>query len=292
MEPKAKIIAHSVGITGVEMITFELEYHRMIHSEFMTHRMLSKNASSSRAIPVKKAMQHVIDHPAMPVYFGKNQSGMQANEELTEQQVSEVKEIWLDMMNSCAEGVEKLIDLKLHKQLSNRPLEAWSSIKVVCSATEWDNFFWLRLHKAAQPEIVALANEMKIALDASKSTELVHGQWHLPYVNNEIVNGKQVCYNEKGDVITIEQARILSASCCAQVSYRKLDDSQEKAESIYKKLIESDRVHASPVEHQATPIPRFEDHPGITHICRDGSKWSGNLREWIQFRKLIPNESK
>ena len=98
--------------------------------------------------------------------------------------------------------------------------------------------------------------------------------------------------HEKGDVITIEQARILSASCCAQVSYRKLDDSQEKAESIYKKLIESDRVHASPVEHQATPIPRFEDHPGITHICRDGSKWSGNLREWIQFRKLIPNESK
>src|SRR4051812_11787989 len=79
---KAEIIADSLNPSGSRLTTFILEYPRFVHAELMTHRMFSKNAASSRAIPIEKMIQQVIDNPAMPVWWGKNQSGMQAKEEL------------------------------------------------------------------------------------------------------------------------------------------------------------------------------------------------------------------
>jgi thymidylate synthase ThyX len=80
----AKIIADSISESeyGDRITTFELEYPRFIHGELMTHRLFSRNAASSRAIPINKMMDQVLTAPAMPVEWGLNKSGMQAEEML------------------------------------------------------------------------------------------------------------------------------------------------------------------------------------------------------------------
>ena len=73
----AKIIADSISEKGKRITTFELEYPRIIHSELMTHRVFSRNAMSSRAVPVGKMLQQIVENPAMPVRFGVNKRGME-----------------------------------------------------------------------------------------------------------------------------------------------------------------------------------------------------------------------
>lgn len=265
MSSKVKIIADSISTAGKRITTFELEYERFIHSEFMTHRMLSKNAASSRAIPVATMIKQVIDNPAMPVYWGKNQSGMSAKEELSYIEKTSARLSWLSARDAAVKHVEQLVSLNLHKQIANRILEPWAHIKVVATATEWDNFFHLRRHPAAQPEIQALANAMWDAYSTNIPEFLYSGEYHLPYLSNE----------EK-DQNTLEDCIKLSASLCAQVSYRKSDESIEKAKLIYDRLVGQTPKHASPFEHQATPAML-------------ASEKSGNFNGWIQYRQQLTN---
>jgi hypothetical protein len=261
----AKIIADSVSPVGKRITTFEIEYPRFIHSEFMTHRMLSKNAASSRAIPVTETIKQVQRNPATPVHWGKNQSGMSAKEELSGAALYNVKQIWLEARDSAIEHVKELIEQGLHKQIANRILEPWVHIKVVVTATEWDNFFHLRNHPDAQPEIHALAEVMWDVYSTNTPTEIGYDDYHLPYITRE----DRMKYS-------LEDCIKLSASLCAQVSYRKSDESLEKALMIYDRLVTSTPVHASPFEHQATPsiIP---DKP------------SANFRGWYQYRQRLPH---
>ena len=300
MNPKdkitAKIIADSISPEKVRMTTMEIEYPRFILAELNTHRMLSKNSASSRAIPVKAMHEHILNAPAEPVYWGKNRAGMQAKEELAEPDLADAKNIWQRAMQDAIHWSGGLASkLQLHKQIANRITEPWMTMKTVISGTEWRNFWWLRCHADAQPEIHVLAMKMRDAYLASTPKALYAGEWHVPYVRTDrrLVDGSLCYYDNNGDDLTAEQARIISASCCAQVSYRKNDDSFEKAEKIYQQLIGSQPCHASPVEHQATPMQRpdcFADL-GTTHLDRASQAWSGNLRGWIQFRKLIQGEA-
>lgn len=298
MTISAKIIADSLSPEGVRITTYELEYPRFIHAEFMTHRQFSRNAASSRAIPIKKQIELIEENPAMPNHWGKHQPGMQADEEC-EAPVEvcdgvDVYEIsrenaWLQSRDYAAEMAENFADAGYHKQIVNRILEPFSHIKVVCTATEYDNFFWLRYHKDAQPEIKELAKCMWEALEESIPEDLAPGDWHLPYYGKGYLKFENHDRWER----QLEDALMISASCCAQVSYRKTDDSPEKAKRIYDALVTSKPVHASPFEHQATPI--FENAGkvkwpnGTTHVCSDGHFWSGNFRGWIQHRQQIPD---
>lgn len=292
----ARIIADSVSPEGIRMTTMEIEYPRFILAELNTHRMLSKNSASSRAIPVKAMHEQITAQPAGPVYWGKNQAGMQAKEEIAGNDLADAKFIWKRAMQDALHWASTLSNrVGLHKQIANRVTEPWMTMKTVVSGTEWANFFWLRDHQDAQPEIAELAQKMRAAYNSSTPQPLEPGEWHVPYVNTSRspYTGLICYYDNAGDELTAEQARIISASCCAQVSYRKNDDTLEKAEKIFHQLIESEPAHASPVEHQATPMRRphsFADL-GTTHIDRSDQAWSGNLRGWIQHRKLIPNEA-
>jgi hypothetical protein len=291
----AKIIADSISPEHVRMTTMEIEYPRFILAELNTHRMLSKNSASSRAIPVKAMHEHILSSPAEPVYWGKNQAGMQAKEELTGTDYTDAKFIWQRAMQDALHWSGGLANrLQLHKQIANRITEPWMTMKTVISGTEWRNFWWLRCHADAQPEIHELAIKMRDEYIKSTPVRLVPGEWHVPYVNTYRDDRGGLQYLDSNDTnISTEEARIISASCCAQVSYRKNDDSFEKAEKIFNQLIQSQPCHASPVEHQATPMQRpdcFADL-GTTHIDRAGQAWSGNLKGWIQHRKLIQGEA-
>lgn len=297
----ARVLADSISADGTRMTTFEIEYPRFILAELNTHRMLSKNSASSRAIPVAAMHDHIRQNTAGPVYWGKNQAGMKAKECLDVEDTVEALMLWEQARDAALDCAKQLADLNLHKQITNRVTEPWMIMKTVISGTEWKNFFWLRAHADAQPEIHELANKMFDAYTKSTPQLLNPGEWHVPYVRTDrsIVDGSLYYYDNTGDDLSAEEARVISSSCCAQVSYRKNDDSYEKALKIYRQLIESQPCHASPVEHQATPMNidsmcRFEPETweaGVTHVSANSDLWSGNLRGWIQFRKMIPGEA-
>jgi thymidylate synthase ThyX len=271
----AKIIADSYSDNGQRLTTFELEYPRFIHSEVNTHRMLSRNAASSRAIPIKTMLGLVWNNPASPIHWGRNRSGMQANEELTGFKLWVTKKLW-NLSGKVACGFAYAMHLAgCHKQVVNRIVEPWSHIKVVVSATEWDNFFHLRNHSDAQPEIHELARQMWDLYKTNTPKQLEEGEWHLPYLDGYNILPKDVLPSKPNDIY-LEDAKKLSASLCAQVSYRKSDESIEKAIRIYDRLVTSEPIHASPFEHQATP-------------AKSNIVISGNFRGWIQFRSTIPN---
>lgn len=297
MTVQAKIIADSINERGIRVTTFELEYPRIIHSELMTHRVFSRNSASSRAIPVNTMLDLIEINPAMPSHWGKNQPGMQAKEELGELEKESVKQLWL---NACKEAVAHarvMNDIGAHKQVINRITEPYQHMKVVLTATDYANWFWLRDHIDADPTIAELASKMLFEFNKSKPAELRVGQWHLPYVQCSYdEDGSQRYWTDNEAEITIEQALMISVSSCAQVSYRKTDDSLAKAEVIFKRLIESKPTHASPTEHQCVVFNCFQNNQdwpqGITHVDRNGIYWSGNLRDWAQYRQFIPDNVK
>ena len=298
----AKVIADSIGPTGIRVTTMEIEYPRFILAELNTHRLLSKNSASSRAIPVAKMHEQISTNPATPVYWGKNQPGMSASEELQGDELGMAKYYWNGAKEAALRFAKALSDIGLHKQVANRPAEPFQLMKTVITGTEWSNFYYLRNHYQAQPEIQALAAAMYKAHTESKPKQLEPGEWHLPYVwASRDIMGTLYYRDNSGNELSLEDAKVISVSCCAQVSYRKNDDSLEKAQNIFDKLINSKPAHSSPTEHQATPMPlRYlgrEDTgrkywpKGISHQCQDGSYWSGNLQGWVQYRKTLDGEA-
>jgi hypothetical protein len=293
------------SITNKVLWTLEIEYPRFILAELAQHCMLEKNSSSSRAIPIKTQQALIETNPAIPVHWGKNQAGMQAETELDELQQEGAKGVWLAAMQTALAHSTVLADIGLHKQITNRITEPWQRMKTVISGTEWANFFNLRLHPAAQPEIYELARAMQAAMLAVEPDVVHPDEWHVPYVERRLSEGTYK-YFSAGKQLTAQQARIVSASCCAQTSFRKSDQSLEKAEDVFKKLnigSSTEPAHASPCTHQATPIDyqtiaeqelEFHQVKGISHLTFDGERyrlWSGKFQDFIQYRKLIPNEA-
>lgn len=261
----AKVIAHSIAASsGKEVVTFELEYPRYIHAELMTHRMFSRNAASSRAIPIEKMVDQVHDNTVMPIWTW-NKAGMQGDIVLNGGMIHNMNQVWLEGAKAAIKTAEDLYKLGVHKQNANRVLEPYQHIKTVVTATEWDNWFNLRAHEDAQPEIQALAKEMYAQLRTSEPVTLEDDEWHTPYVG----------LDETFD--SPDTACKISASCCAQVSYRLLDTSEEKALSIYDKLVNSRPIHASPFEHQCRPLS-------------DGEEQRGNLIGFRQLRQDIEDD--
>ncbi len=291
----AKVIKYSKGPTPYHppILTIEARYPRFIHSELMTHRVFSRNAASSRAIKTEKLIQSVLDDPAMPTFWGANQAGMQAAVECNEliytgnwsdghnsDKVS--REIaWLKGRDNAVELAQAFNKAGYHKQIVNRILEPWAHITVCITSTSWANFFALRDHPAAQPEIQVLARAIHEAKEAATLEQLDYHQWHLPYVTNE----------EK-DALKVKDQIKLSVARCASTSYKTVDGQEmtiEKAISLNDKLLASEPLHASPAEHQAYP-DRYDD------IDWNGVKnWvnprkHGNFTGYIQYRKTLENE--
>lgn len=299
MTVQARVIADSINKRGTRITTFELEYPRIIHSELLTHRVFSRNAASSRAIPVNTMLDLIEANPAMPSHWGKNQPGMQAQEELGELEKESVKQLWLSACKSAVSHARVMNDIKAHKQVINRITEPYQHMKVVLTGTDFANWFWLRDHTEADPTIAELAGKMLVSYNQSKPELLLDGQWHLPYVATTYVNGNQRYFEsfDSNKEITLEEALMISSSSAAQVSYRKTDGSLEKAQMVYDRLVNSTPVHASPFEHCAMCFDEAVDFygdwiDGITHVNREGVYFSGNLRDFIQYRQLLPNNVK
>ena len=261
----AKVVAKSVYDGGPELTTLELRYHRFIHSEFMTHRMFSRNASSNRAIPTRKLVAQVREDPAIPIKWGRNQRGMQAREDLDVGAADGARNVWVAAARAAADRAESMAGLQVHKQIVNRVLEPFQFITVVVTATEWDNFFKLRLHEDAQPEIYELACVMKEAMDSAEADEVeMSTGWHLPYVDVSSLG------------YDLPTARRCSVARLARVSYLNHDATEPNIDvdvAFHDRLLNDG--HMSPFEHVATPVG--VPNPGFYR----------NLRGWVPYRLFV-----
>jgi len=225
--------------------TFVLEYPRFVHAEFMTHRVFSRNAASSRAIPVSTFINRVDKFPAEPVHWGKNQKGMQAKQELDDQTKLQAKTIWYEARTDAIKSARKMQELGVHKQIVNRLLEPWLNIQVVITATEFDNFFQLRAHPDAQPEIAELAYKMQTAMDASIPKVLNLTEWHIPFIR------------EEEEDLPVETKLKISTARCARTSYYYHDGKKSTVKQdveLHDRLVGSKPIHASPTEHQGQAV--------------------------------------
>lgn len=272
MPYSVKILADSLAPCNKRLTTFELTYPRFVHSELLTHRLFSRNSSSSRAIPNEKLIEMIKKDPAMPVFWGKNQPGMQSKEEFSFADLYQVKAQWLEARDKMLEYSEKLANTGLHKQLCNRIIEPWMFITVIVSATEYSNWFGLRCHKDAQPELKFIADEMKKQYDSNDPIPLKPYEWHMPLIYMEDWDTVE----DEGKINAIEILKKVSVGRCARVSYLTHDGKRDLAKDIdlHDKLSKSG--HWSPFEHVAMALNVPEKH--------------GNFIGWYQYRKMFPNE--
>lgn len=305
MKSEVKLILASEH-KGTPIYTFQLRYWRAIHGEVMTHRVFSRNASSSRAIPIEKMIDTVLQDTAGPESWGTNQKGMQAGAPCNAEieipmffeaplrhflsEMGQREEHWVRAMTNntyamsretawkfaawlSTEMSRSFAEAGYHKQIANRITEPYQYINVVVTATDWDNFFALRCHPDAMPEFQSLATEIRQQMQAAKCNQLQEGEWHIPYLNPE------------DQTLSLKEKLAISVSRCASVSYKTVDGqpmTAERAIALYDKLAGADPIHASPLEHQAMASNSFEPDEEIR-------LYSNLSFPWQQYRKFIEN---
>lgn len=324
----AKVLAHSISPAGVEILTFEVSYPRIILAELNTHSMICKNSSSSRAIPFEKMAASLTGRP---VRFGANQAGMQDKgddyaapvvfEDCHDGMTPEYA--WEQASLHAKEFSKAFYNAGYHKQVYNRLTEPFQMMKTVLTATEYANFYWLRNHEAADPTLQELARCMYEAASRSRPITLYPGEWHLPYVYLQVLRDRHpggVTYwiddessETRGKELTLEEAIAVSTARCAAVSFRNVDYGVEKSKEVCARLIGDARKHGSAFQHQATPMQPYayefgypnavtKKHindsqmphtwePGVSHADREKNLWSAQFKGWIMHRKLIPGEN-
>jgi len=264
--PSAVVVADSVTPGGARVTTVQVTMHRFVLSELNTHRVFSRNSASSRAVPVARQIERVVNDPALPIEFGSKRAGMQAGPPLDQEAHQDALATWLSARDAAVEAARRLADLGVHKQVTNRLLEPFMWHTVIVTATDWNGFWSQRCSPLAQPEIRLAAEAMRAAVQGSTPLEVDFGEWHLPYVSDL----------DRTEVPTIELLQRISAARCGRVSYlnhertRDLDDDLR----LFDRFVTARPAHASPLEHVATP-------------AAGGGAVVGNLRGWLQLRHLV-----
>jgi thymidylate synthase ThyX len=256
------IVLDSINPNGNRVTTFLLTYPRFIHSEIMTHRVFSRNAASSRAIPITKVLDQVAKNPAGPVRWGKNGKGMQDHGEFVGEEIKQAEEIWIDSANRAIESANALNAIGLHKQIVNRVLEPFMWMTTLVTATEWENFFSLRLHKDAQPEFQYLAYIMLKAYLESEPSKKEWGEWHIPFC-------------DKIEDVPTEVKLKIATAMAARTSYLKIGDMNRDADIKLHDVL-AENGHWSPFEHS----------------CYAGMESRSNFSGWVQYRSMFANEKR
>ena len=309
----AKIVADSVNSKGDRITSFELNMPRIILAEFNTHRSICRNSGSSRAIPLKKGIEMVNNNPFIPISWQKDHKGMQGTEYFTdEEDIAINQRDWLRAKRSAVESAEILSKSGVTKQLCNRLLEPFMMHKVIATATEWENFFALRAHDAAEIHIQDLAYKMLNAMNESSPKELKDGEWHIPFGDNldddRIYNELLAPNNFDRNQGRIDQYKIQIATArCARVSYFNFEGKDDYAAdlNLYNRLFKDG--HMSPFEHCAKAMNEGEYNyaSDVRQILKESdglegeyrmktksSGWSGNFKGFSQLRKSLMGENK
>lgn len=261
---ECQVIADSL-MGGTRITSVQVKYPRFILPQLNTHRVFSRSTASSRAIPTAKLIEMVRKEPVIPIHWGQNQAGMVADSEIDDVHIRSARILWLHAANTAANIAQELAEIGVHKQAVNRILEPFMWAETIITATEWDNFFNLRLADDAQPEMQALAKAIHQAMVESVPVQRV---FHLPYLREDELDNTRLTYSQKAKV---------SAARCARVSYlnhNKQMPSIEEDLKLAARLIEAG--HMSPFDHPA----KFNGVEAYRNENR-------NLRNWQPYRTLL-----
>ena len=302
-----KILADSISPNGDRLTSFEVTFPRIVLAEVNTHRMISRNSASSRAIPVKKRIDAVIADPFIPTEFGRNKKGMQHDDVLDENADRLARTCWAQARTSAIDCAQMLAEIGVHKQLANRVLEPFAWHTAVLTATDWDNFFHLHVNLAAQGEFRRAAEMMQELYEKSEPHPVNYGDWHTPYVDGTEAFDVDVRARAlvQANSIDGQQGQLVKASIsaarCARVSYLTQDGTRDFSEdlALFDRLVGPG--HLSPLEHPARPMYpgeidlfrtiRYEwDAPCGWFTAVGAASYLGNYNGWVQLRKLIPGE--
>jgi hypothetical protein len=269
---EAKILVDSVTEDGCRLTTFQVTFPRIVLAEFNTHRMLSRNSASSRAIPVEKRIAAVEADPFVPDVFGLNRPGMQATEAVGDAASLMARDTWVHAMRDAVERARTLATLGVHKQLANRLLEPFLWHTVIVSATDWSNALALRCHPDAQPECRRPFEMIRDLLASSTPNEEEEGEWHIPMCGDF---DQLVAEN-----FTLDEILRIAVGRCARVSYLTHDGRRDPREDLALANRIEASGHMSPFEHVAQAMSG----------CLRCSARIGNFVGWSQYRKHIRNE--
>lgn len=296
----AEIIADSVNSFGDRLTTFIVTCPRIVLAEFNTHRMFSRNSASSRAIPFETMVKKVKDEPFIPIKWQEDHKGMQGSKYLSGRMVDLADGRWLAARDAAVEQATMLNkNIGVTKQFCNRLLEPFLYHTIIVTSSEWENFFALRAHEAAEIHIQNLAFKMLKAYNESNPKKLQPGEWHIPFgdsfdqdrISDVWLSGE---YEQKGGHLGI-QIKIATARC-ARVSYLNYEGSDDYMKDIKLHDRLASMGHWSPFEHCARAMSAEEYHNNVrgdrNDIYSKVTGWSGNLKGFMQYRKLFDNENK
>lgn len=294
MTVRVEMICDSVGEHAPRLSTILMYYPHVIHNELLTHRVFSRNSASSRAIPVSKMIQSVLDDPYIPPKWYKNEPGMQGRVELKGWELDRAQRVYNQARWDATSHAESLVAVGAHKQIANRILNPYMHILVLVTSTQWSNFLHVRDHGDAEPSMELLGKAVRACLEASTPTLLRPGEWHLPFTDTD----QHPTAANIGDLKELEFSNTLKQSVarCASTSYKTVegyDMTLERAIVLHDRLVAGDPVHASPTEHQAKVdhFHREAGFPDFKIVANSDPKLSGNFAPgWIQYRKTIPGE--
>lgn len=325
MAYEAKILADSISPAGHRLTTFLVTFPRIVLAEVNTHKMLSKNSASSRAIPVAKRIAAVEADPFVPESFGRNQKGMQPGAPLEEEEAARAYLTWNAAKLAGIKFAGELAEIGVHKQYANRLLEPFSWHTAIISGTDWSNFWHLRVHPAAQGEFSKAAAMMTGLYNESAPYRLNQGEWHLPLVSEFELDGDGTLPDAVEDY-WLAWAKVSSARC-GRVSTER-HERKNFEEDVARADDFAKNGHLSPLEHAAKVmepwelmayeqlevtvrfengstrqmrmtrtmveyIQRYRRHEGeVIDIIGEPHPvhYCGNYNGWVQLRKLIPNE--
>lgn len=301
----AEVIADSINEFGNRLTSFIVVCPRIVLAEFNTHRMLSRNSASSRAIPFEVMLDKVMTEPFIPIKWQKDHSGMQGTEYLTGRNVELADGRWLAARNAAVEQAKFLNkNIGVTKQFCNRLLEPFLYHTIIVTASEWENFFALRAHEAAEIHIQDLAFKMLKAYNESKPKQLKAGDWHIPF--GDRINLPPTIPIDAGltleEGVQIRKVKIATARC-ARVSYLNYEgkDDYDADIKLHDRL--ANMGHWSPFEHCAKAMSEveFNENYQVTNTPHwsggDDKDYtthgvSGNFKGFTQYRKLFNSENK
>lgn len=301
MKLETKLLAHSVGKeNGVHLLTWEVLHPRFILAEVNTHRVLTRNGASSRAIPFLKMADLIRSNMAGPLQWLLNRPGMVTTEIMAPDLAAECDEIWQEAFADALKHATRLNERNASKQYVNRLLEPFMMQRTLISSTRWENFYKLRNHPDAQPEfkeIAAMMDEIDCnSVPIERSCHDSHG-WHLPYITPEDWTAASAYHHDDNlthkvysDVLPIGESYntttnllVMCSARCARTSYKTFDGETPPIANDYRTFgkLATDPLHASPMEHPAFPLDDARHDPSVT----------GNFHGWAQLRHMMPNES-
>lgn len=263
----AEVVLDSATAEGVRLTTFLVILPKWLLAELNTHRGLSKNASSSRAIPIWRYIRQVVKNPVFLIEYGAERRGMVATEVLTGWKRVVAEQAWL-LGRYPMIGIALFLHYGpgLHKQAANRLLEPWVWAQDVVTGNEdmVRHFIGLRDHPAAQPEMREVGFLLHKAYRYSRPRVLNDGEWHLPFLRLE----------ERWKLSLTDKIKASVARCArASLFHAEGYVSVIRDVGLYNRLRRAAPPHLSPFEHVCRPAPA--EHK------------SGNVTGWEQWRKLV-----